>query len=310
MRLIFENPVFLWFLFAIPLLIIAHFFVLTRVKRRAIKFANIEALKRVTGKTVLTKNYGLLVNRIFIFIFLIFSVSGTVLEYTGRSSEISYVLAIDASSSMLAGDVYPTRLEAAKNAASMFVKNISAKTSIGIVTFTGISEVNQKVTSKLDDVEKAIKAINASFTGGTDLGEAIITSANLLSGEDRARVIILLTDGQSNVGVPIETAVEYANKNIARIHTIGIGTEKGGEFPELDVVSRLNEDSLINISASTGGNYYRAENFDRLEESYLNIISITKQKISLELAFPFLIIVFILAFFEWILINTKYRTLP
>jgi len=104
--LTFTNPFYLWLLVSIPLLIITHFFVLNYLNRRAVKFANFEAVKRVTGsklelknvKTV-SKNRLLLIIRTFVLFFLIISIAGPVLWYSGQSSEFDFVIAIDASSS-------------------------------------------------------------------------------------------------------------------------------------------------------------------------------------------------------------------
>ena len=75
MEITFTDPIYLWFLFSIPLLIITHFITLKFTQFKALKFANFRAIERVTGKKVVTKNYTLLTFRLFILFFLIFSIS-------------------------------------------------------------------------------------------------------------------------------------------------------------------------------------------------------------------------------------------
>ncbi len=293
-----------------PLMVLAHYLSLRYTRRRALKFANYPAIERITGKRILSKNYTLLAIRLTTLCLLVLAVSGTVLWYEGRTSDFDFMLAIDASGSMLATDYAPNRLEAAKNAANLFVDNLPGKSTVGVISFAGVSFIKQKPTSDIEKVKNAIKNISIEIVGGTAIGSAIITSSNLLAESDRAKVLILLTDGQNNVGPSIDTAVDYANGNHLTINTIGIGTEEGGEFPNLTFVSRLDPTTLKLISNSTGGKYYEAKNETELENAYKEIALSSTQKLSIDLSLYFLFIAILLLFVEWGLANTKYRTLP
>ena len=293
-----------------PLMVLAHYLSLRYTRRRALKFANYPAIERITGKRILSKNYTLLAIRLTTLCLLVLAVSGTVLWYEGRTSDFDFMLAIDASGSMLATDYAPNRLEAAKNAANLFVDNLPGKSTVGVISFAGVSFIKQKPTSDIEKVKNAIKNISIEIVGGTAIGSAIITSSNLLAESDRAKVLILLTDGQNNVGPSIDTAVDYANGNHLTINTIGIGTEEGGEFPNLTFVSRLDPTTLKLISNSTGGKYYEAKNETELENAYKEIALSSTQKLSIDLSLYFLFIAIVLLFVEWGLANTKYRTLP
>ena len=313
----FTHPYYLWLLVSIPLLIITHFFVLGYLKRRAVKFANFEAIKRVTGTRLelknargISKNLFLLIVRVFVLLFLIFSISGPVLWYSGQSSEFDFVIAIDASSSMLADDFEPYRLDAARKASSLFVENLKAKTNIGVVSFAGTSFVEQDLTNNMKEAEEVITGIRIKRVGGTDIGGAIITSTNILLNQKNSRVIILLTDGQSTVGTPVDVAIEYANKNYVTINTIGLGTEEGGTFIKGDLLSKLDEPTLIDIAQKTDGKYYRAENEGNLANAFEEISASSQQKIPINLSMGLMMTALALLFIEWGMINTKYRTLP
>jgi len=313
----FTNIYYLWLLVSIPLLIITHFFVLGYLKRRAVKFANFEAIKRVTGTKfdikntrTISKNMFLLIVRIFVLLLLIFSVAGPVLWYSGQGSEFDFVLAIDASSSMLADDFIPYRLDAARKASSLFVESLKARTMVGIVSFAGTSFVEQDLIDNMKKTEEVINNIRIKSVGGTDIGGAITTSTNLLLNQENSRVIILLTDGQSTVGTPLDVAIEYANKNYVTINTIGIGTEEGGTFIKGDLLSKLDEPTLIGIAQKTGGKYYKAENEEELAMAFDDISSSVEEKIPIDLSMGFMMISLALLFIEWGMINTKYRTLP
>ncbi len=291
-------------------MILAHYLSLRFTRRKAIKFANFPAMERVTGKRILSKNYTLLFLRLITLCLLIFAVAGTTFWYEGQTSDFDFILAIDSSGSMLATDYTPNRLEAAKTAAFLFVDNLPERSTVGVVSFAGISFVKQKPSPDLEKIRNAIDNISAELVGGTAIGSAVITSSNLLAESDRAKVLILLTDGQNNVGPSIDTAIGYANENHLTINTIGIGTEEGGGFPNLTFVSKLDAETLKTISNSTGGKYYETKNETELSNVYREIALSSVQKLSVNLSLYFLFIAIVLLFTEWGLANTKYRTLP
>lgn len=314
MEITFIYPYYLWFLVSIPILIVLHLVTVKFTKRRALLFANFEAIKRVgTGVIhgrILSRNLLLLILRIFTLILLIFALAGTVVWHYGKSSDFDFVLAIDASGSMLADDFKPNRLGAAKNAAIKFVDAIVKNTHVGVISFSGTPFIKQRITKDLDKVKEAIKSINIEFASGTAIGDAIIAASNLLIDKERAKIIVLLTDGQSNVGTLVEEAIKYANDNHITIYTIGVATKSGGKFAEIKAISKLDETLLMNIAKLTGGEYYRAEDEKELDNAYKKIATTAKKKIPVKLTVPFLFIALSLILFEWFLINTKYRTIP
>jgi len=312
MEIAFTNPVYLWFLIAIPLMIFAHFVSLRFSRKRALKFANFPAIEYVTGERIFSKNYSMLAIRLATLLLLILAVSGAVIWYEGKTADTDFVLAIDSSGSMLASDFQPNRLEAAKRSATVFADSITGKTSIGVISFAGVEYIKQRPTNDVASVKKAIDNISVELAGGTAIGSAIISSVNLLQNPDRAKVAILLTDGQSNVGPSVNEAIKYANENHVAVYAIGIGTENGGGFPEMNLsfLSKLDPETLKKISNETNGKYYEAKNESELSAIYREIaVSVTK-KLSLNLSVIFLMAGLVLLFAEWGLMNTKYRTLP
>jgi Ca-activated chloride channel family protein len=293
----------------IPVLTIIHFISLKSVKRKALKFANFEAIERVTGGQVLSRNLSLLVIRLLVVILFVFALSGTTYWYSGAGSNFDFVLAIDASNSMLADDFTPNRIESAKTNAQEFLSLISANSQVGIVSFAGTSVVENDMSNDFSKLKQVIRSIEARNIGGTDIGEAITTSTSLLVQTNKPGIIILLTDGQNNVGTPLEDAIKYAKSKQETIYTIGIGTEKGGAYIG-NVSLKLDEETLKDIAKQTDGNYYKAENDKSLKESYEKIAAITETKINFDLGIPFFIISLILILLEWVMINTRFRTIP
>jgi Ca-activated chloride channel family protein len=271
------------------------------------KFANFEALKRVTGKKLMTRNIGLLLLRLIILICVIFAASGAVYWHEGEVNNNDFIIAIDVSASMSAQDVLPTRLDAAKQTAIDFVNNLKSSSNIGIESFAGTVFIETSPMNNKDSLRKS-----------TDIGGAIITGTNLLTGSNKGKVIILISDGSNTLGAFIENSVQssidYANKNHVVIHTIGIGSESGpiGYLPEYYNVSAVySENTLFKISNATHGNYYKALNMTGLEEAYKSMSDAAKKSVvSLKLSYGLMLIALLLLFIEWGFINTKFRKIP
>jgi Ca-activated chloride channel family protein len=312
MEIVFRSPFYLWGLLVIPIIIVIHFISLRYSRKRAIKFANFTALARVSEKLGISSNYFVLFLRVVVIIAIILSISGTSLWYDGNTIDADYIIAIDSSSSMLANDFPPTRFEASKEAALGFVNNLPIYSSVGVVSFSGISYVNQPLTNDKRIIKDAINNIDIMSSGGTDIGGAIVTGTNLLMNSGKPRLIIILTDGRSNIGIGLQKAVEYANNNNVIVDTIGIGSEEGYFINVNESLGPLGVDKeeLELIANSTKGKFYNPRSSSELKGIYFDIATSDKTKVSIELTFFLLGFILILLVFEWVLLNTKYRILP
>ncbi len=314
----FENPIYLWYLLAIPFLIYTHFYLFRHSKLKAMKFANFEALKRVTGEKLITKNILILGIRVIVLSCIILAVSGVVFWYEGSVNENDFVIAIDTSASMAAQDIPPTRLDAAKETAIEFVDNIKSKSNIGVISFAGTTFIDSVLIDNKESIKKTIEKIDISKTGGTDIPGAIITSTNLLLGSDKSKSIILITDGSNTVGAfikdSIKNSVDYAVENHVIVHAIGVGSDAGpiGYLPEYYNISAVyNENVLLNISNATGGDYFMALNKDELIRAYTEISKAARKGfISMKLSYGLMLIALVLLFLEWGLISTRFRRIP
>lgn len=314
----FDNPIYLWYLLSIPLLVYTHFFLLRRSKAVAMKFANFEALKRVTGERLITKNILVLILRVLILICVIIAASGAVFWYEGRVNQNDFVIALDVSASMAAQDVKPSRIEAAKEAAIDFVNDLKTKSEIGMVSFAGTTFIDTVPIDNKESLRKTIGNVDISKTGGTDIAGAIITSTNLLLNSEKGKTIVLITDGSNTVGAFIEDSikngVDYASKNHVVVHTIGVGSEAGpiGYLPEYYNVSAVyNENILKEISNSTGGEFFKALNKDELAQAYRDISEAAKSGwIPIKLSYSLMLLALLLLFLEWGLISTRFRKIP
>lgn len=311
-KITFLNAAVLWALFAIPLMVALHFFLMKYTRKRAILFANFEALKRVTGSMVLSKNITILAARVIAILLLILSAAGTTLWLSGPGSEFDYAIAIDASSSMLADDFDPNRLEAAKEAAINFIDSAEADVSIAVVSFSGLSKVENRLTNDKEETIQSIEDIKISSAGGTDISGAIVTSVNALGAEDpdKSKSVIIMTDGQHTSGGPLDEGILYASDKEVAVHTIGIATEKGGAFELTQLLSTIDEESLRRIAENTGGKTFKAGSKAQMETAFTNIVSLSEQNIPYQLRAPLLITALIILLAEWTLLSTRFKVLP
>jgi Ca-activated chloride channel homolog len=318
MGLSFNNPEYLWLLLSLPLLVITHFILLKHTKKRAMKFANFEAMSRVAGTTLLTKNMPILILRLCTILLLVFAAAGTTYWYMGQANRNDFILAIDNSASMTAEDFDPNRLEAAKMAASDFLNSLTSKTEISLVTFSGATFVEQMPTSDFDLIRKKIDLIDIAPAGGTDISSAIITGTNVMINSKKQKAIILLTDGSNTAGPFVENIVQrgidYAKKHHVIIYTVGIGSNQTalGYVPEgMNIIAVYDEETLKQIANQTGGKYYRAYNDEGLKEAFKMIDENSEQGyLSFDLSFICLSVAIMLVFIEWGLINTRFRSIP
>jgi len=222
----FLYPKFLSLLLLVPFFVMIYFFGIAYNNKKAILFANFEAMERFYDMEFFSKNFFALYINILILIAFIFAISGTAVSFNVDTSAFSYVIAIDNSDSMAAVDVYPNRLEAAKIAAKDFVDLLPVGVEIGVIGFSGDSAVLQTMDSSKLKVKVAIDSISYGPVQGTNIYNALITSNKLFEGK-QIKSIILISDGQLNVGDAPQIN-SYIERNNLIVNTIAVGTTEGG----------------------------------------------------------------------------------
>ena len=307
MMFIFSRPQYLILLLAIPLFVFFYLFSLKNAQKKAIKFANFRAIERIKGVEIFSKNLTVFYINVAIVALVVFSLSGLSITRDVSASQISFVIALDNSDSMGANDVPPSRLDVAKDSAKHFIDKAPEKTKIALATFSGTTYIIQELTEDKALLKNSVDNIKLSNTGGTNIAQVIATSINLLRGED-TKAIILISDGQANVN-ELKDMIDYAKQNKVIIHSLGIGTEEGGEDSKGGIY-KLSEDTLNTLSLNTQGKYYNVKDITDFYSSLDEIVSITKKKAVTDLSVYLVIIALVLFLLNFILINTRYRTIP
>ena len=205
---------------------------------------------------------------------------------------IDIIIALDISSSMLARDFSPDRLEAAKNVAMEFISG-REHDRMGLVVFAGEAFTQCPLTTDRAVLLNLFKDIQSGLIeDGTAIGNGLATGVSRLKDSEAiSRVVILLTDGENNRGeVAPMTAAEIAKTFGIRVYTVGVGSIGTAPYPvqtpfgiELrDMEVKIDEDLLTQIANITGGQYFRATSNKKLEEIYKEIDALEKSKIDVQ----------------------------
>jgi len=211
------------------------------------------------------------------------------------SEGIDIVLALDVSTSMLARDFTPDRIEAAKDIAIEFISQRPSD-RIGVVVFAGESYTQSPLTTDRATLINLIKEIECGLIDdGTAIGNGLANAvARLKDSQAKSRVVILLTDGVNNRGeIAPMTAAEIAATYGVRVYTIGVGAMGEAPYPvmtpfgvrEMNVKVEIDEDLLRQIAEETGGQYFRATDNTKLMQIYGEINEMEKVRITVD-SFP------------------------
>jgi Ca-activated chloride channel family protein len=153
--------------------------------------------------------------------------------------------------------------------------------------------------------------------GGTDIGGALVASANLFKEDNKIKTIILITDGSDTAGSfvdeSITNALDYVEEKNIIVHTIGIGTGGGraGYINSTLLTAVYDIENLKKIAELTGGNFYEAKNSQEMNLAFQKILSeVAKGRLSYDMSLVLLVNAFVLLFLEWTLLNTRFRALP
>jgi Ca-activated chloride channel family protein len=240
---------------------------------------------------------------------------------------IDIVMAIDVSSSMLAQDLKPDRLEASKDVASEFIKG-RPDDRIGLVIFSGESFTQSPLTSDHSMIRNLFKDIKSGMIeDGTAIGDGMATSVNRLKeSEAISKVIILITDGVNNSGsIDPYSAAEIAKLYGIRIYTIGVGTMGMAPYPVQtpfgiqyqNMEVKIDEAILQEVAELTGGKYFRATSNRKLQEIYEEIDQLEKSKIDVtefsrkhEEFLPLALLALAFLALELLFRYTIFRTIP
>lgn len=244
---------------------------------------------------------------------------------------IDIMLAMDVSTSMLAEDLKPNRIEAAKQVAADFIIG-RPNDNIGLTIFAGEAFTQCPMTTDHASLLNLLHNIRTDIAqrlieDGTAIGMGLANAVSRLKdSKAKSKVVILLTDGSNNRGdLSPMTAAEIAKSFGIRVYTIGVGTNKVAPYPMpvaggiqyVNMPVEIDTKMLSDIAAATDGDFYRATNNKELQQIYKEIDKLEKSKLNVkkyskryEAYQPYAIAAIILLLLEILLKITVFRKLP
>lgn len=279
----FASPYLLVGLVLVPLLLVAYVIVQRRRVKYALRFTNLPLLANVVDRAPRWRRHIPPLLVLTALAALIVGVARPQVAVAVPREEGTVILAIDRSGSMLATDVEPSRMAAARAAAATFIKGLPKGFKVGLVSFSDQADVVLPPTADHDAAVKALSTLQAD--NGTALGDAItrsvdlgLTSLSTKTVKDGSLVVLLLSDGASTTGdaTPLEAAATAAKAKVP-VYTVALGTDEGTiTVTGQDGVDRVyrvppDPDTLAAVAEQTGGKFFAAPDADSLQSVYSRI---------------------------------------
>lgn len=276
----FIFPKALYLLLLVPLYIIFNVYFEKKKIKDLIPFGNIEILIEAITKTRkidFLKHLPLILKIIVLCLMIIALARPTSILYVPiRDTKV--MLLIDNSISMEAKDIEPNRFIAARDAAEKFVKDLPKGIQIGVGLFSGNIQILVNPTTDKTQTLNVLQSLNIKdLKPGTAIGDAIQAGTYAIILDDKSkteikdnRILVLITDGESNIGSDPMLAAAKAKLYGIIIQAIGIGNPLG-TIIRGGILTRLDEFTLNNITSLTEGHYFNAQNLEDMDEIYRQI---------------------------------------
>lgn len=325
----FAQPYYLLLLLLlIPM--VAYYVLRQHAQTAEIRFSSLQAFAKVKKSYKHYLRHVPFVLRMLAFVALVIALARPQQSdsWSNKTTEgIDIVMSIDISSSMLAEDLQPNRLDAAKSVATQFVMQ-RPNDNVGLVVFASESFTQCPLTMNHGELVNLLKGVKCGMIeDGTAIGSGLATAVNRIKdSKAKSKVVILLTDGSNNRGqiAPV-TAGEIAKSFGVRVYTIGVGSRGTAPYPfqtpygvqYQDVEVDIDEETLQQIAQITGGSYFRATNTDALHQIYNEIDQMEKTKIQVneyskkqELYHWFVLAMLVCLVSEMLLRHTIFKSIP
>ncbi|CAN5191955.1 VWA domain-containing protein [soil metagenome] len=267
----FVSPDWLWVFAVLAALAAAYVFVQLRRRRYTVRFTNLALLDTVAPKRPGWRRHVTAVVFLAGTAALVLAMARPARSERVPRERATVIMAIDTSLSMEATDVAPNRLDAAQQAAVVFLDQLPPTINVGLVTFDGFARVAVPATTDRELIRRAIE--NLELGEGTAIGEAIFASLDALnqvpespdSDEPAPGRIVLMSDGETTFGRPNTDASDAADEADVPVSTIAFGTASGFVVIEGQRVPvPVNEDALEEIADDTGGSFFTAATEEEL----------------------------------------------
>ncbi|HET7489255.1 MAG TPA: VWA domain-containing protein [Acidimicrobiales bacterium] len=268
----------LWLLLVVAGLVAAYLYLQSRRKQYAVRFTNLELLESVAPKRPGWRRHAPAGAMALALALLVVGLARPTRSERVPKEAATVMLVVDVSASMQATDVSPTRLQAAREAAVSFVGDLPERLRVGLVSFDRTTRVISPPTTDHESVKNGIQSLT---TGpGTAAGDAILVALDAITASGGAgttkgkqtAAIVLLSDGVTTVGTPVDEAAQAASEQGVPVTTIAFGTQDG----TVDIGGRLipvpaDPASMESLAKATGGASFEAVSGKELKGVYAKI---------------------------------------
>ena len=271
----FQWPYLLLSLVLIPILFGIYLLAQRRRRRDTVRFTNLALLSTVIGRGPGVRRH--IPPALFVLgmAALLVALARPTAVLAVPRDDNTVMIVMDVSGSMMADDLRPDRMEAAKQAARAFVEALPDHTRVGLVSFSSRANLAAPASSDHQAVLRAINALAAG--GGTAIGDGLDlaldqfnTSATDKAGKPVPGLVVLLSDGQSQLGQAPDQAAARAQSEGVKVYTVGVG-QRGAQPVVLGQQVQLDEATLQDVAAKTGGQYFYAEEAGKLQQIYAGL---------------------------------------
>ena len=284
----FDRPLALLSLALLPAVLAGFVLARRRRARYAVRFTNLDVARSVAPRLPATREWGVAALLMLVLALLCIALARPHVTRVRPVENATVVLVVDTSRSMLASDIAPSRLEAAKAAASAFLDRVPARLRVGVVTFAGDATVAAFPTHDRTLLHQSVAAIDPfqSGGGGTAIGDALARSVELAQDSFRGDgapaptsggqgavpgvTILFLSDGRQYRGIlpPAAGAALAAQAGIP-VYTVALGTDDpGGQDGVFGFAQTPDRETLRAIAQRTGGEYFAARSAKALASAY------------------------------------------
>jgi Ca-activated chloride channel homolog len=280
----FGWPLALYGLAVVALALIAYLVAQRRRRRYVVRFTNLDLLENVVAASPRWRRHLPAALGLLALTALVVGMARPQVAVAVPREEATVILTMDSSGSMMATDVAPDRMTAAREAASSFVENLPDGFRVGVVSFSDQADIVVPPTDDRDEALRGLSTLEAD--NGTALGDAIARSVDLgvssleeelaeaAEGESPV-VILLLSDGANTTGdyEPLEAA-EKAEEAGVPVYTVALGTDEGTvQGPDGFGGTRTirvppDPATLAAVAEQTGGTFFEAADGDALRSVY------------------------------------------
>lgn len=281
----FYEPGWLLGLLVVPVLAGVYLWITRKKKQEAMAFSHLAFVKSALGDKRKSKRVHILfVIALAVIALLVVGLADPHIPLEQAKEGVNVVLVIDDSGSMQATDYQPSRIEAAKTAADLLIRNLDVKDYAGVVIFESGATTAAYLSPDKDRVREKLAGVTPR-SGQTAIGDGLALAIDMAQSiPNKKNVVILLSDGVNNAGViSPDEAVRYANAANIQVFTVGMGSNQpvvlGYDWLGNPQYAQLDEATLQAIAEKTGGKYFKSVDDRTLNEIYGSLNrEITREK--------------------------------